>query len=52
MKILTGSENPVKVEAVREAFSQYFDDMTVVGIPVQSEKLGTSYIPPVKEKHE
>ena len=36
MKILTGSENPVKIEAVREAFSHYFDDITVVGIPVQS----------------
>jgi inosine/xanthosine triphosphatase len=36
MKILAGSENPVKVEAVREAFSQYFADITVVGMRVES----------------
>ena len=40
MKILTGSKNPVKVEAVREAFSHYFDDITVIGIPVQSNVAG------------
>ena len=43
MKILTGSENQVKVEAVREAFSQYFDDITVVGIPVQSNVGGQPF---------
>ena len=43
MKILTGSENPVKIEAVREAFSHYFDDITVVGIPVQSNVGGQPF---------
>ena len=43
MKILTGSKNPVKVEAVREAFSHYFDDITVIGIPVQSNVAGQPF---------
>ena len=36
MKVLVGSENPVKVEAVREAFSKYFDDVEVLGLKVNS----------------
>ena len=32
MKILTGSENPVKIEVGREAFSHYFADISVTGI--------------------
>jgi inosine/xanthosine triphosphatase len=36
MKVLVGSRNPVKVEATKEAFSKYFDDVEVVGIKVNS----------------
>lgn len=34
MKVLVGSENPVKIEAVREAFSKFFDGVEVVGIKI------------------
>ena len=37
VKILVGSRNPVKIEAVKEAFSKYFDDVEVIGIKVKSE---------------
>jgi inosine/xanthosine triphosphatase len=37
MKILVGSRNPVKIEAVREAFSKYFEDVDVIGIKVSSK---------------
>jgi len=36
MKILVGSRNPVKIEAVEEAFGIYFDDVDVTGISVDS----------------
>lgn len=36
MKVLVGSENPVKIEAVKEAFEKYFDDVEVIGMPVES----------------
>ncbi len=36
MKVLVGSRNPVKVEATKEAFSQYFDVVEVDGIAVAS----------------
>ena len=36
MKILVGSENPVKLEAVREAFQKYYEDVEVIGIKVPS----------------
>ena len=36
MKVLVGSQNPVKIEAVREAFSKYFDTVEVTGINVNS----------------
>ena len=36
MKILVGSENPVKLEAVKDAFTKYFGDIEVVGIGVES----------------
>ena len=36
MKILVGSENPVKIEAVKEAFTKYFGNVEVVGIGVES----------------
>ncbi|OYD15530.1 hypothetical protein CH330_05515 [candidate division WOR-3 bacterium JGI_Cruoil_03_51_56] len=40
MKVLVGSENPVKVEAVREAFLKYFKDVNVSGIKVSSRVSG------------
>lgn len=36
MKVLVGSKNPVKIAAVEAAFSQYFDEIEVVGISVPS----------------
>jgi inosine/xanthosine triphosphatase len=36
MKILVGSKNPVKIDAVREAFSFYFDSIILQGISVDS----------------
>lgn len=36
MKILVGSKNPVKIEAVKEAFSSYFKDIEVEGIEARS----------------
>ncbi len=35
-KVLVGSQNPVKVEAVREAFACYFGPVEVVGLSVES----------------
>jgi len=29
MKVLVGSKNPVKIEATKEAFKKYFDDIEV-----------------------
>lgn len=37
MKILVGSLNPVKIDAVKEAFLCYFKDIEVFGIEVESE---------------
>ncbi|MCD6381951.1 MAG: inosine/xanthosine triphosphatase [Candidatus Aenigmarchaeota archaeon] len=36
MKVLVGSENPVKINAVKKAFSKYFDGVEVIGIKVKS----------------
>jgi inosine/xanthosine triphosphatase len=36
MKILVGSKNPVKIEAVREAFEKYYDEVEVTGFSVES----------------
>lgn len=36
VRVLVGSENPVKIEATREAFLKYFDNVEVVGIKVGS----------------
>lgn len=36
MKILVGSENPVKIKAVEEAFSKFFKNIEVEGIKVNS----------------
>lgn len=37
MKILVGSENPVKILAVEEAFNNYFENIEVIGISVPSQ---------------
>lgn len=36
VKILVGSRNPVKIASVKEAFSNYFDKLEVVGVEVDS----------------
>ena len=36
MKILVGSKNPVKINSVKEAFANYFDDLEVDGVDVDS----------------
>jgi len=36
MKILVGSKNPVKIDAVREALSNYFESIEVIGYEVES----------------
>lgn len=36
MKILVGSKNPVKIDAVKEALSFYLDNFEVLGIEVES----------------
>jgi pantetheine-phosphate adenylyltransferase len=37
VKVFVGSENPVKINAVKNVFAKVFDDVEVTGIPVQSE---------------
>jgi len=37
MKILIGSQNPVKIRATQEAFSEYFSDVEVIARDVNSE---------------
>jgi len=37
MKIRVGSENPVKIEAVKQAFSHYFDNVEVIPVKVTSD---------------
>lgn len=36
MKIVVGSTNPTKINAVREAFEKYYPDCEVVGVSVKS----------------
>jgi inosine/xanthosine triphosphatase len=36
MKILVGSKNPVKISSVEDAFKNYFDNIEVIGIEVES----------------
>lgn len=36
MKILVGSENPVKINSVKDAFLKYFSDIEVLGVKVKS----------------
>lgn len=37
VKVLVGSENPVKIEATKEAFSKFFKEVEVIGIGVSSK---------------
>ena len=37
MKVLIGSKNPGKIEGAKRAFSTYFEDIDVTGIPVSSD---------------
>ena len=37
MKILVGSKNPVKLDAVKETFLLYFENVEVIGMSVNSE---------------
>jgi len=37
MKIIVGSQNPVKIEATKEVFRKYFGQTNVIGIDVLSE---------------
>ena len=37
MKVLIGSRNPVKIEAAKEVFSEYFGQVKVTGIEVSSK---------------
>ena len=37
MKILIATKNPGKIEGAKRAFSKYFDDFEITGIPVSSD---------------
>jgi inosine/xanthosine triphosphatase len=37
VKVLVGSQNPVKVDAVKEAFSKFFEDTEVMAVKVDSK---------------
>ncbi len=37
MRVLVGSENPIKIESVRKSFSKFFKDIEVEGMLVDSE---------------
>lgn len=37
MKILIGTKNPGKIEGARLAFVEYFENIEIEGIPVNSE---------------
>ena len=36
MKVIVGSQNPVKINAVKRAFKSYFDDFEIEGVKVDS----------------
>jgi inosine/xanthosine triphosphatase len=36
MKIIVGSQNPVKINAVKRAFGKYFEDVIIKGVEVNS----------------
>ncbi|PLW80000.1 inosine/xanthosine triphosphatase [Candidatus Woesearchaeota archaeon] len=37
VKVIVGSKNPIKIEAVKAAFSNYFKELKVIGISVESD---------------
>ena len=37
MKVLIGSKNPVKVRGAKLAFEQYFENVEMVGVSVESD---------------
>lgn len=37
MKILIGTKNPGKIEGATKAFSRYFDNIEIEGVPVESD---------------
>ena len=36
MKVLVGSNNPIKIDAVKEAFSLHFENIDIIVRPVES----------------
>ena len=38
MKVLIGTKNPGKIRGAKEALDKYFNDVEIVGIPVQSNR--------------
>ena len=36
MKVLNGTKNPGKIQGAKEALDKYFDNIEIIGIPVQS----------------
>lgn len=36
MKVLIGTKNPGKIQGAKEALDKYFDNIEIIGIPVQS----------------
>ena len=39
MKIIVCSKNPVKIQAVQEAFNEYFDDFDIQGLDLKDHTL-------------
>jgi len=37
VKVVVGSQNPVKIEAAKEAFCNYFSDVEIIGIEIDSK---------------
>lgn len=37
MKVLMGTKNPGKIEGAKQAFERYFDNIEILGIPVNSD---------------
>ena len=37
MKILMGTKNPGKIEGAKRAFEEYFENVEIVGVDVDSE---------------
>ena len=37
MKVLIGSKNKVKIDGAQEAFESYFNNVEIIGVPVESD---------------